>query len=172
MNQQILARELIKDEPKYIWFLPVNQHTLPRLEDGSYQGILNQAGQDLYQEVLELVEAKQYQGTFIDWKEVRYNSGGWSGTQEHYQLMSELISPKLARLIFSNDSKKITMFNTWNNSIIEGHLEGIKYESGKVSSTSCILFYGEDWVYTATKSLYLLTGPKKFLPILKVAQFR
>ena len=182
INVKPLAKELLKDQPEYTSFLGASQYTLPRLPDGSYNHILNQRGEELLDRALQMVKNREYTGVFTNWEEVRSPSGFWQGDQKCYDLMVTLTGEDNANLTFGSNTsdvkdvtvdKEVTILNSWNNSSIQGRLEGFDYGGGQETSlTSRVTFIGEDWVYTSSGSLYRLEGPGAFLPILRVGDMR
>lgn len=168
-----LAKELLEDRPEYTSFLGASQYTLPRLSDGSYDHMLNQRGEELLDRALQMVKNREYTGVFTNWEEVRSQSGFWQGDQKCYDLMVTLTGEDNANSTFTNADKELTMINSWNDSSIQGRLEGFDYGGGQeISLTSRLTFIGDDWVYTSSGSLYRLEGPGEFLPILRVGDMR
>lgn len=133
----MFARELIR--PQHHHLLPIYMQTIPVNQDLGYDSsILSEAGMAELERVHQRLAEGDIRGTFTECKIKRSNSGGWTAESAEDVLKSGLSA----------------CFNSWNNLIADGKLEGHSYRTDQITTTSTIVWIGPDWFCTLSGSIY------------------
>ena len=125
--------------------------TIPQNDELGYDSsILNEAGMAELERVHQRLDEGDIRGTFTECKITRSNSGSWTA-----QTPEDIAKTGIAGC-----------FNSWNNLVAEGKLEGHPYKPDQITTTSTIVWIGQDWFCTASGSIYKFPpGPNTSLRI-------
>lgn len=154
MSHLILNRESYESytsiSHKYVrsdieaWYRLCNeQSTIPKDDNDSYDGILNEDGFKLLRYVEELVKNNSFNGFFPTYHLGRTNSGAWFTKKE---------SP------FYKESE-CSLLNSWDNIRIEGRTQDMIDKNVSIDQllkTSPVILYTDSWCWTQSHSLYKL----------------